>query len=317
MPQLRCSGSETPRRWNSSTSASHEDIYGVPLGSTQMRNSVRRWMELVLPEDRALALDHLRRVRAAEHVLHAYRILRPDGEVRWIRDTGFPLLDRAGGVQRVAGIGHDATEKVELNDHLRVLVAELQHRSRKLVSGVKGVVERTLAGSETLEDCRPRFRSSVKALARVNGLLPRLEEGQRITFDQLLRTELAAHGVLDGEDHGGQVRPSGPTGVLLPSSTVQTFALVLQELATNALKHGALSRSERRLDVPWALVHGRRESGGCGWNGASGTGRLGPRAKLLPRRSPSLDKDMAASSSNGRCLINFGRRRPANSRLKA
>ncbi|WP_210529586.1 PAS domain S-box protein [Rubellimicrobium arenae] len=238
-------------------SPAFEEIHGAPLSSILDGNHVRRWLELVLPEDRALALDHLRRVREGEHVLHAYRVLRPDGEVRWIRDTGFPLLDDRNRVQRLAGIGHDATEEVELNDRLRVLVAELQHRSRNLMSVVRGVADRTLTTSETLDDFRPRFRARLEALGRVNGLLSRLDEGQRITFDQLLRTELAAHGVLDGPDHGEQVELSGPAGVPLPSATVQTFALALHELATNALKHGALSRPEGRLRVSWSLQRGR------------------------------------------------------------
>ncbi|HVG46937.1 MAG TPA: PAS domain S-box protein, partial [Rubellimicrobium sp.] len=238
-------------------SPAFEEVYGHKLERILGGNHVRRWVELVLPEDRAVALDHLRRVRQGEHVLHAYRIVRSDGQVRWIRDTGFPILDGEGGVRRVAGIGHDATEEVELQDRLKVLVAELQHRSRNLVGVVRGVTDRTLATSATLEDFRGRFRPRLEALGRVNGLLSRLEEGDRITFDQLVQTELQAHGVIGFDGQGEQVILRGPKNIRLRSATVQTFALAVHELATNALKYGALSQPEGRLEVKWSLVPGK------------------------------------------------------------
>ena len=235
-------------------SPAFEEVYGAPLDIILGGNHVRTWAELIVPEDRALALDHLRRVREGEHVLQAFRILRADGQVRWIRDTGFPLLDEDGHVRRVAGIAHDATEEVELQNRLRVLVAELQHRSRNLVSVVQGVSERTLATAGTLEDFRGRFRARLGALGRVNALLSRLEEGNRITFDQLLQTELQAHGVVGFDGQGEQVALRGPKGIRLRSATVQTFALAIHELATNALKYGALTRPEGRLEVKWSLL---------------------------------------------------------------
>ncbi|WP_210529791.1 PAS domain S-box protein [Rubellimicrobium arenae] len=238
-------------------SPAFEEIYGTKLEDILGGNHVRRWADLILPEDRDKALEALRQVREGEHVLHAFRILRPDGQVCWIRDTDFPLLDEAGRVQRIAGIGHDATAEVELQDRLRVLVAELQHRSRNLVGVVKGVTEKTFATAETLDDFRARFRPRLDALARVNGLLSRLEDGDRITFDQLLQTELQAHGIADGDGHGQQISLRGPKGIRLRSATVQTFALALHELATNALKYGALSKPEGHLEVKWSLVPGQ------------------------------------------------------------
>jgi two-component sensor histidine kinase len=196
-------------------------------------------------------------VKAGEHVLHAFRIRRHgDGEVRWIRDNTFPLLDADGRVQRVGGIGHDATEEIELQDRQKVLVAELQHRTRNLMGVVRSVTDKTLASSTSLSDFQGRIRDRLNALARVNSLLSRLDGGSRITFDELLLTELMAHGVGDPEEPSSQVRLEGPPGVRLRSSTVQTLALGLHELATNALKYGALSRPEGRLSVSWELVDG-------------------------------------------------------------
>lgn len=238
-------------------SPAFETIYGTPVAEVLGGNHVRRWAEMILPEDRERVLETIRRVHDGETVIHSFRIGRGDGQIRWIRNTDFPLFDAEGRVQRIGGIAHDATDEVELQDRLQVLVAELQHRSRNLVGVVRAITERTLATSDTLEGFRDRFRPRLEALGRVNGLLSRLEEGDRITFDQLLQTELAAHGVGDGEGHGSPVTLRGPGGIRLRSATVQTFALALHELTTNALKYGALSRPGGRLDVTWRLVPGR------------------------------------------------------------
>lgn len=136
--------------------------------------------------------------------------MRPtDGQERWIHDTDFPLLDAAGRVQRIAGIGKDVTEVKETADRMQVLVADLQHRTRNLIGVIRLVADKTLAGSSSLETFRDRFQSRLAALARVNGLLSRLREGDRVTFDELIRAELSGHGVIDDEGRGPQVTLEG------------------------------------------------------------------------------------------------------------
>jgi two-component sensor histidine kinase len=81
----------------------------------------------------------------------------------------------------------------------------------------------------------------------VQALLSRLNDIDRVTFDDLLRSELAAMGGLD------RATLDGPAGVRLRSSTVQTLAMALHELATNAVKYGALGQPGGRLAVTWRL----------------------------------------------------------------
>ena len=237
-------------------SPAFEEIYGSRLDHLLGGNQIRRWVEIVLPEDRETALDGLRRAREGDHILQTFRIRRTDGEVRWIRDTSFPLLDEAGRVGRIAGIYHDNTDETELQERLRVLVAELQHRTRNLIGVVRGVAERTRMTSPTLEEFQPRFLARLDALGRVNALLSRLREGDRVSLDQLLKTELAAHGVTDEDGNGPQVALSGPKDLRLRSAPVQTLALVIHELATNAIEHGAVSRPDGRIEVAWAVEAG-------------------------------------------------------------
>ena len=89
----------------------------------------------------------------------------------------------------------------------------------------------------------------MSALARVQGLLSRLNEHDRVTFDEVVEAELAA---MDGA--ADRVSLDGPKGVRLRSSMVQTLAMALHELATNALKYGALGQPGARLSIAWSLV---------------------------------------------------------------
>ncbi|MEL5878978.1 PAS domain S-box protein [Cereibacter sphaeroides] len=236
-------------------SPAFEEIYGVDRAATMAEDGLQAWLELIVPEDRALALDGIERVRLGEHVSSELRIRRPvDGELRWLRNSVFPLRDPSGALHRIGGIGHDITEEKRVGERLQVLVAELQHRTRNLLTVVRAIAARTLSSAGSLADFRTRFEDRLLALARVNGLLSRLEEGDRITFDELIRAELEGHGLPADDGAGPQVMLEGPRGIPLRSSSVQTFALALHELTTNALKHGALARPEGRLHVVWRLV---------------------------------------------------------------
>ncbi|MBV9783443.1 MAG: PAS domain-containing protein [Acidisphaera sp.] len=234
-------------------SPAFEAIYGGDRGRV-LEDGVARWAELIHPEDREAALGKLERVRQGERVTHEYRIRRPsDGEDRWLRDTDFPLFDEAGRVERLGGIGQDVTEEKDAAGRQAVLVAEIQHRTRNLMAVVRSLAEKTMAGAADLQEFRQTFRDRLLALSRVQGLLSRLTGGQRLTFDELIRAELTAIGAIDGEGRGPQVVLEGPAGVRLRTGSVQTFSLALHELATNAVKYGALSRPEGRLSVRWRL----------------------------------------------------------------
>jgi two-component sensor histidine kinase len=124
------------------------------------------------------------------------------------------------------------------------------------MSVVRATADKTLRRSSNLADFKARFSTRLAALSRVQGLLSRLAEGERIIFDELIRTEVAA---LDGE--GTRIELQGPSGVALRSSTLQTFALAVHELATNAVKYGALSQAQARLEIRWHLDQADPEQG--------------------------------------------------------
>jgi two-component system CheB/CheR fusion protein len=129
--------------------------------------------------------------------------------------------------------------------HQTVLIAELQHRTRNLLAMVQAIAQQTLGKRGPIDD----YLDRLAALGRVQGLISRTS-GKGFDLGDVVRLELRAH----AEDEG-RISIAGPP-VRLRIAHVQTFALALHELATNAVKYGALGLSEGRLDVSWRIEPG-------------------------------------------------------------
>src|SRR5437763_1616821 len=130
-----------------------------------------------------------------------------------------------------------------------MLLAELQHRTRNLLAVVQSVASQTLRKSPSLEAFGPVFEDRLRALSRVQALLARADEGD-VELAEVVRSELAAHGEEVAKD---RIQVSGPR-VVLPATSAQAIGLALHELATNALKYGALAQPKGRLSVVWRIV---------------------------------------------------------------
>ena len=217
------------------------------------------WLDPVHPDDREAARAAWGRAVGNDGFEVEYRVYnRAEGRYFWFRTRATPVHDEAGRIVEWLGTSTDIDDLRQMQERQRVLVAELQHRTRNLMGVIRSMSDKTLARSADLPDFRARFGDRLAALARAQGLLSRLDEWDRVTFDELIRSELS---VLDGD--GDRVTLEGPTGVALRSSTVQTFALALHELTTNALKYGALGQPQGRLEVRWRME--RTEQDGRPW----------------------------------------------------
>ena len=243
--------------WNIETgkilwSEEHFRMEGFEVG--EIEPSYEVWAKRLHPDDKARTEAALASARDAHHPYHAeFRIRLPDGDIRWMSADGLFFYDEADAPVRMIGVQQDVTVEREWQARQAVMLSELQHRTRNLLNVVRAVADKTAANAGSLERFLPLYRERLASLSRINGLLSKLGKGERVTFDELLITELESKGVLDRGD-SKRVTLEGPSGVKLRSAAVQIFALAIHELATNALKYGAFARDRGRLTVRWRVV---------------------------------------------------------------
>jgi PAS domain S-box-containing protein len=97
-------------------SPAYETVWGQTR--TSLYHNVQSYIDSIHPEDRKGVVDFLAEKPEQEFQLE-YRIIRPDGTVRWIWDRGFPIRDESGRVYRVAGLAEDITERKRAEETLR------------------------------------------------------------------------------------------------------------------------------------------------------------------------------------------------------
>ncbi|HEY9218612.1 MAG TPA: PAS domain-containing protein, partial [Phenylobacterium sp.] len=178
-----------------------------------------------------------------------HRVKRTSGEFRWARSRAFPRRDQAGQILRWYGATEDIHEQKVAEDHLRLMVLELNHRVKNNLATVQAIAVQTLRGAETPEQAREAFLSRITALSAAHDILTR-KQWEGVGLGEV------AHGVLDAlTGPTERVRLQGPPVKLEPRFAL-SLSMAFHELGTNALKYGALSRPEGRVEIDWSIAPG-------------------------------------------------------------
>jgi PAS domain S-box-containing protein len=182
-----------------------------------------------------------------------------DGQFRWFLVRARPIRDEHGQVARWFGTGTDITEQREQADQINLLLMELNHRSKNLLTTIQALARRSSPGEEGFIK---RFENRVRSLALNQDILVR-RAWREVPLDELVRVQL---GFI--HDAPGALRVDGPALSLAPRAA-EIIGMALHELATNSLKHGALSADGGSVDIGWShrpdgtgLMLWWRESGG-------------------------------------------------------
>ena len=226
----------------------HFRIQGYAVGSIEP--SYAAWAARVHPEDLPETEAVLQRARDSRRPYsYEFRMRLPDGAIRWCTARGRFFYDDDGQPIRMIGVMQDVTDKREWIERQKVMIGELQHRTRNLLAIVRSIANQTSRAASSLEEFRETFSRRLSALSRVQGLLSRSEE-EPITIGRLVHTEIEA---LTDPAAARSIEVGGPD-VILRKSAVQTLSLALHELATNALKYGPLAGDRGTLSIRWRVV---------------------------------------------------------------
>jgi len=208
------------------------------------------WLDAIHLDDRDRTQNAWDEARMKGEYYVEHRVRRhPGGEYLWHQTRAKPLDGAAALESEWVGTMTDIDDLRRLQGRQQTLMAELQHRTRNLLSVVQAIANQTLRSSESLASFKDRFSSRLGAISRVQSLLSQVES-RAIDLRELVIAELAAHSEPDLEPNKIEVK--GPA-VALPATAAQAVGLALHELATNAVKYGALAQPAGRLEVRWEL----------------------------------------------------------------
>ena len=223
-------------------------------GQSEDESLATGWLRAFHPDDRDNVQSAWTRANETGTLEFEGRVLHArEGRYRHFRSRAVAVRGDTGSIIEWLGTSTDIDDLVQLQQQQKVLVQELQHRTRNLMAVVHAITTRTIKQSPDLNTFKTGIDDRLRALGRAQGLLSRRDGGLRVAFDTLLREELAAHVSLDDHGNSEQVSTCGPQGIGLQSATVQTLALALHELTTNAIKYGALSESGGHLHIEWDI----------------------------------------------------------------
>ena len=225
------------------------ELFGLnlPGGRGQVLGPNDEFYNALHPDDKHMMKQFHRTADREDSYPCEYRIVRPDGRELWVSGRGRVVARGPDGkAQRVANIVVDITERKKAEAHAQMLMGELVHRSKNLLTVVQAIAGQTARASGSLRVFQEKFGLRLQALAASHDLLSE-QHWRGASLRQLVCQQL-----LPFAEIGPRLTIQGPE-LLLAAAAAQTIGLALHELATNATKYGAWSLPAGTVAISWDL----------------------------------------------------------------
>jgi PAS domain S-box-containing protein len=257
-----------------------------------------RFQDLTFRDDIAVNMAMLQGLLRGE--MPGYRLqkryVRSNGELFWADLTVSAVRDDQGKPVKLIYIVNDITRQKADEERMKFLMGELTHRTKNLIAVIKAVVNQTCATHESSEEVRLLLLHRLTAIAASQDALV-VDQGESAQLRDLVDAQLAVF--LPRDDP--RITVQGPE-IALCAAAVRAVGMALHELATNALKYGALSTVDGRVDVRWKVEHD------TGVFRMTWTERDGPEVRPPERRGFGrlVAEHMVATSTGGHVNLTFG-----------
>jgi two-component system, chemotaxis family, CheB/CheR fusion protein len=188
----------------------------------------------------------LQRIRSGEAIEHFETVRqRKDGSQVTISLTVSPVTDESGRIVGASKIARDISDQKRKEEQIALLARESDHRTKNLLALAQATVHLTQADSA--DELKTAIAGRLRALANAHTALAQ-SRWAGADLRQMAQEELLPY--CQGEE--SRARLDGPN-LMLEQEPAQAMALALHELATNAVKYGALSVASGRVTIEWQL----------------------------------------------------------------
>jgi PAS domain S-box-containing protein len=223
-------------------------LFGLNLadGRGQVGGDNDEYLAALHPDDRHLVRKFHELADKQDSFTSEYRVVWPDGTTLWLRGRG-QVISRMpdGKAHCMVSIVTDVTERKAAEDHIQFLMHEISHRSKNLLMVIQSIARRTARTARTMEEFESSFERRLQGLAASHDvLISRNWQGAPVA--DLVRQQLLPF----VEIQGSRFELEGPD-VVLTAEAAQAIGLAIHELATNAIKYGALSERGGKVRISW------------------------------------------------------------------
>lgn len=228
----------------------YDYLFGRPAGDMLGEG----WREVVHPDDIDVFFSAFKDAFVARRPFRTeVRVRDKECRIRWLRCEGVARLDDAGAFLGYTGCNVDISDAKLAEERQQLLINELNHRVKNTLASVQYIASQTLRNAATMEQANGAFEARLMALSRAHDVLTR-ENWEGAGLSEIVAETIEPYRGLDGS----RFRIDGPEVRLQPRMAL-ALAMAIQELATNAVKYGALSVATGSVSLTWRVEAADRQ----------------------------------------------------------